>query len=315
MLRMVIAVMCLVPTSMVAQTRADSTRSLVFRSDVTSLSTETQTQEIGAVDSTRIHPVRFAIVTGTAAAAIAGTHIYQANGWWKDNARSFHFQEDLRYGRSVDKLGHFYGTTVEVFMLRNSYRWAGLSNEASLYWGSAGALLFQTYIEIEDGFHEWGFDRVDFAANVAGAAWPIAQYHSSFLRNFDFKFSYHPSQVLDENCGIGFQGQKHIILDDYEGQTLWLSAKVKNLLPESWKPIWPAPLQLSLGYRVRDVCAAGSNRAPYSAFLLALDLDMTEVIPNDTPFLKLLGQALNFIKFPMPAVQISPDAIWYGIYF
>jgi hypothetical protein len=288
-----------------ARAEPDSTRSVVLRNDVAHDSSETN----------RIHPVRFAIVTGGVAATIATIHIYQANGWWKGNSSSFHFQEDLTYGRSVDKLGHFYAGTVAAFILREAYGWAGLSKEAALYWGSGGAFLFQTYIEVTDGFHTWGFDRVDFAANLAGAAWPIAQYHSSLLRNFDFKFSYHPSQVLNENCGIGFQGQKHIIFDDYEGQTLWLSAKVKNLLPESWK-FWPTPLQLSLGYRVRDVCApAGSNRKPYSALLLALDLDMTKVIPDDTAFLRLLGNALNFIKFPMPAVQISPDAIWYGFYF
>lgn len=288
-----------------ARAEPDSTRSVVLRNDVAHDSSETN----------RIHPVRFAIITGGVAATIATIHIYQANGWWKGNSSSFHFQEDLTYGRSVDKLGHFYAGTVAAFILREAYGWAGLSEEAALYWGSGGAFLFQTYIEVTDGFHTWGFDRVDFAANLAGAAWPIAQYHSSFLRNFDFKFSYHPSQVLNENCGLGFQGQKHIIFDDYEGQTLWLSAKVKNLLPESWK-FWPTPLQLSLGYRVRDVCApAGSNRKPYSALLLALDLDMTKVIPDDTPFLRLLGNALNFIKFPMPAVQISPDAIWYGFYF
>lgn len=262
-------------------------------------------------DTTDIHPVRFAIVTGSVATTIVAIHIYQSNGWWKDNRRSFHFQEDLKYGLSVDKLGHFYAGTAAAFILKKSYQWAGLSDEASLYWGSAGSLLFQTYVEIEDGFSKWGFDRVDFATNVAGAAWPIAQYHSSFLRNFDFKFSYHPSPGLNSSAGGGFQGQKHIVFDDYEGQTLWLSMKVKNWLPNSVNHLWPDFLCLSVGYAVRDAFTA----KPYSAVLLAFDLDMTKVIPDNTPFLKLLGEALNFIKFPAPAVQISPHAIWYGIYF
>ncbi len=262
-------------------------------------------------DTSNINPVRFTIVTGTVAATSAGIHIYQTNGWWQGNRAPFHFQEDLKYGRSVDKLGHFYGGTVIAFVLRKSYRWAGLSEEAALYWGSAGSLLFQTYVEIEDGFSTWGFDRVDFATDVAGAAWPIAQYHSPFLRNFDFKFSYHPSPGLNSAAGAGFQGQKHIIFDDYEGQTLWLSLKMKNLLPQSVGQFWPSFLCLSVGYGVRDVF----KPAPYSTFTLALDVDMTKVIPDDTPFLKLLGEALNFIKFPAPAVQISPKAIWYGIYF
>jgi hypothetical protein len=49
--------------------------------------------------------------------------------------------------------------------------------------------------------------------------------------------------------------------------------------------------------------------------LLSLDYDMTKIIPSSTPFLRTLGEALNFLHFPAPAVQISPRAIWYGIYF
>ncbi|MER3523045.1 MAG: hypothetical protein C4326_03015 [Ignavibacteria bacterium] len=276
--------------------------------------TEPRTEQLPSEhnnNTTEIHPVRFALVSGFVAASMVGIHIYQQNGWWKNNRSPFHFQEDLKYGRSVDKLGHFYGGTVVAFIVRNAYRWAGLSEETALYWGSAGSLLFQTYVEIEDGFSKWGFDRVDFAADVAGAAWPIAQYHSPFLRNFDFKFSYVPSPALNTSQGVGFAGQKHIMFDDYEGQTIWMSMKMKNLLPRAVASFWPEWLNLSFGYAVRDVFSPN----PYSAWLLAFDLDMTKIIPNDTPFLKLLGEALNFIKVPAPTMQFSPRIIWYGIYF
>lgn len=262
-------------------------------------------------DSTRIHPVRLGIVTGTVGVTIAAIHVYQANGWWKDNRRSFHFKEDLSYGLSVDKFGHFYGGTVGTFLLKNSLIWAGLSEEAALWWGAGGALMFQTYVEIEDGFSAWGFDRVDFAADVLGSAWPVGQYYYPFLQNFDFKFSYHPSPVLNSSGGSGFQGQRHIMFDDYEGQTLWLSMNVHNFLPQTLKPFWPEFLTLAVGYGARDVLQS----EPYSVVFLALDLNMKKVIPDDTPFLKLLGEALNFIKFPAPTVRIAPDAIWYGFYF
>lgn len=285
---------------------ADSlSRSVVFRNP------ENNSSLSEPADTSRIRPVRLAIVTGTVAGTFAVIHIYQSKGWWKDNRSPFHFQEDLKYGLSVDKLGHFYGGIAAAFILRNSFRWAGLSETASLWWGSAGSLLFQTYVEVQDGFSKWGFDRVDFAADVAGAAWPIAQHHSPFLRNFDFKFSYHPSPNLGSASGVGFVGQQHIIFDDYEGQTLWMSLKVHNLLPQGAKPFWPEFLQVSVGYGVRNV----AKPDPHSVVILALDIDMTKVIPQSTPFLKLLGEALNFIKFPAPAVQISPRTIWYGFYF
>ncbi len=294
---------CLGIQSLLAQTDSSATQPAEFLFP--------EAHKDTAEDSTNIHPIRFAIVSGTVAVTIAGIHIYQANGWWQGNRAPFHFQEDLKYGLSVDKFGHFYGGAVEAFILRKAYRWAGFSEEAALYWGSAGSLLFQTYVEIEDGFSTWGFDRVDFASDVAGAAWPIAQYHVPFLRNFDFKFSYHPSPELNNPGGSGFKGQKHIIFDDYEGQTIWLSMKMHNLLPEGVDSYWPGFLNLAIGYGARDVLSP----QPYSVLLLALDLDMTKVIPDTTPFLKILGEALNFIKVPMPAVQVSPHAVWYGLYF
>ncbi len=296
---------CLAAESLFAQTDSSSIitlrKAVILQDD----------QKLSVTDTSNIDPVRFTIVTGTVAASIAAIHIYQTNGWWQGNRAPFHFQEDLTYGRSVDKLGHFYSGNVISFILRRSYHWAGFSDEAALYWGSAGSLLFQTYVELEDGFSTWGFDRVDFASDVAGAAWPIAQYHVPFLRNFDFKFSYHPSPELDNPGGSGFKGQKHIIFDDYEGQTIWLSMKMHNLLPKGIDSYWPKFLNLAVGYGARDVVSS----KPYSVFFLALDLDMTKVIPDNTPFLKLLGEALNFIKVPMPAVQISPRAVWYGFYF
>lgn len=259
-----------------------------------------------------VNPTRLAVVGGGLVALIAGIHIYQQNGWWKDNRAPFHVREDLTYGVWVDKIGHFYGATVGAFIARKAYEWTNVSDETALWLGSGTAFLFQTYIEIEDGFSKWGFDRVDFAANLLGTAWPVARHYSPFLRSFDFKFSYHPSPLLGTNPpGTGFQGQKHLIFDDYEGQTLWLSVKVHDFLPRGAQDYWPRFLCLAVGYGARDVAI----RDAFPVVFLALDLDMTRIIPTDTWFLKTLGEALNFIHVPAPTVRISPTTIWYGLYF
>lgn len=274
---------------------------------------ESGTTHQTSCDSSKVHPTRLAIVLGTAAAGIASVHIYQANGWWKDNKAGFHFQEDLRYGLNVDKLGHFYGAAVEVFMLRKSFEWANFSEERALLWGAAGAAVFQTYIEIEDGFHTWGFDRVDFASDIAGVAYPVAQYYWPYLRNFNFKFSYHASPLLNEKgLNAGFKGQKHILLDDYEGQTIWLSFRMKNLLPSPVADAWPSWLCLALGYGARNV---GTANDAYRVAFLSFDLDVTRIIPQDTAFLRTVSEALNFIHLPLPAVRFVPGAVWYGLYF
>jgi hypothetical protein len=254
---------------------------------------------------------RLALVGGALFGSMAAIHIYQQNGWWRDNRAPFHFQEDLEYGLSVDKVGHFFGSYLFGFCLQKSLEWSNVPEPGALWMGSAGALLFQTYVEVEDGFSAWGFDRVDFASDVGGAAWPIARYYIPSLGNFDLKMSYHPSDLLGNPGGIGFKGQKHLMIDDYEGQTVWMSVKVHNLLPAPARPYWPDFLCLALGYGARDV----ADPRPYRVWFLALDLDMTALVPARTGFLKTLGEALNFIHMPLPAVRFSPGAIWYGIYF
>jgi len=258
-----------------------------------------------------IYPGRLAIVGGLTAATMVGIHLYQSNGWWKDNRAPFHFQEDLEYGMWVDKLGHFYGTAAGAFIFRKSFEWTNMSAEQSLWFGSAGAFLFQTFVEVQDGFSAWGFDRVDFAMNLGGALYPVGQYYWPPLRDFNMKFSYHPSDLINQPGGVGFQGQKHIVFDDYEGQTIWMSVYVNNLLPKSVEPVWPDWLALAVGYGVRDVATPN----PYSIVMLSLDYDLTKIIPQDSGFLRVLSETLNFIHLPAPAVRISPNAVWYGLYF
>jgi hypothetical protein len=178
------------------------------------------TQQNTISQDSEINRGRLWLVGGTLTASMVVIHLYQQNGWWKNNRAPFHFQEDLVYGLNVDKIGHFYGAYLMAFAVQKCLEWANEPEVKALWLGSVGGLLFQTYVEVEDGFSTWGFDRVDFASDVGGAAWPIARYYVPYLQNFDLKFSYHPSLLLGTAGGSGFKGQKHIIIDDYEGQTL-----------------------------------------------------------------------------------------------
>jgi hypothetical protein len=252
---------------------------------------------------------RLLLVGGGMLGIMGGIHVYQQNGWWKDNRAPFHVREDPTYALGVDKVGHFYAGNLLSVLLGRAFRWTGYRHETSLLLGAGTATLFQTFIEVEDGFSTWGFDRVDFAANIAGAWYPLAQEHVPLLRNVNLKFSYLPSPNIHEPGA--FPGQKRLLMDDYEGQTFWLSLTVERLLPESARPWWPDFLALAVGYGARDILSP--DKVP--VWLLALDYDMAAVIPRTTPFLRTLGDALNFVHFPAPAVRISPGTIWYGLYF
>jgi hypothetical protein len=256
-----------------------------------------------------LSPVRLAVVGGVTAGTVAAIHIYQQNAWWKGHRSSFHFREDLVYACNVDKLGHLYAASTLTFCFGKSLSWAGLSESSGLLWGAVGSSLFQTYVEIEDGFSEyWGFDRVDFAGDLVGAWYPYFQYRFPVLKNFQFRFSYLPKNAGEASA---IPGQTKTILDDYEGQTIWLTVTPGGLLPDSWGGWWPRFLALALGVSVRNNVSPDRHLVWY----IAPDLDMKHIIPQDTPFLRLLSEALNFIHFPMPAVQVAPGMVWYGLYF
>ncbi len=293
----------------IAHARRYISFSLVVLFLLLSIPVSSQTPE--PADTVGVRPWRVAVVTGGLAATITAIHFYQQSGWWADNRTSFHFQEDLKYGLGVDKLGHCYAGIYAAYVFKKSFIWAGMDETASMWWGSGASLLFQTYVEIEDGFSTWGFDRVDWASDVTGAAIPVLQHYWPPLRNFALKFSYHPSNLINEPGGVGFHGQKHIMFDDYEGQTIWLSFDIHGILPSSIDRYWPEWLWIAAGYGARDIATTN----PYRVYFIGLDLDMRKIIPQDTAFLRTLSDVLNFYRLPLPAVRISPGGIWYGLYF
>ena len=42
---------------------------------------------------------------------------------------------------------------------------------------------------------------------------------------------------------------------------------------------------------------------------------MTHILPQNTAFLRMLADALNFIHFPLPALLFAPGMVWYGLCF
>lgn len=127
------------------------------------------------IDTNSINYTRLGIVSGCVLGLGTAVHYYQLNAWWKNWRRPFHFQEDLVYGKSVDKLGHAWDGAFSAFILSKSYRWTGISEENAVLIGSVGGSLFLMFVEFEDGFSQWGFDRVDAAANLMGGFYPLLQ--------------------------------------------------------------------------------------------------------------------------------------------
>ncbi len=255
---------------------------------------------------------RAAIVGGVLGATVVGLHIYQRNAWWQDQRTSFHFQDDPDYALNVDKAGHFFGGAFGSFLGQKSLEWSGASRETAVWGGFAMGALFELYVEFEDGYaRDWGFSPGDAYADVIGAAWPVVQHYVPAASHLQPKFSYFPSKSYRD--GI----HKGNAIDDYEGQTYWMGVHVHGLLPRSWQGYWPEWLGLAVGVSVRNMPHFDQEHttATERNLIIALDYDMTKIIPGDSWLLNALKEALNYIHFPAPAIRISPNYIAYGLYF
>lgn len=243
------------------------------------------------------------------ASAVAGVHIYQANAWWKNKRTKFHFQNDWEYSLWIDKVGHTYGTMLIAHAFAAGLEASNLDSERSIIFGSVGALLYQLYVEVEDGFGpEWGFSPGDATFDLLGALYPISQYYFPYLSNYKLKFGYYPRQLNEKGL---IAGQKHIIIDDYEGQKFWLSVRMEEVLPKSLSKYWPDFLMLAFGMGVTRLDGIGGGQRDY---YIALDFD-TEWIPLFGPGWQFVKNTLNYYHFPLPGIRITNNVVFLGLTF
>jgi hypothetical protein len=251
------------------------------------------------------YPILVGMGTAFLGTGIA-VHLYQQKAWWSDQRTEFHFLDDWGYALWIDKIGHAYGAMLIQHGISAGLEAANLTAEQSTWYGSIAALSFQTFIEIQDGFGpQWGFSPGDFYGNVLGSAYPVFQYYFPYLKNFMFKASYWPKDLNKTNPN---SGQTHIIADDYHGQKFWLSARMKNILPESISDYWPEFLMLAVGMGVKNLDGSGGGQRD---FYIALDFD-AETIPLYGSFWQFIKNTLNFVHLPMPGIRLTSGGAFFA---
>ena len=234
-------------------------------------------------------------------------HYWRYTPLWHDYKTSFFVKENFTYALNQDKLLHFYGASLGASLLSSTYEVAGIEPTSSEVYGIAGAALLLSLVEVEDGHISYlGFDRSDFAADLAGAFYSLAQRQVPLLRSFTPKMSYHTSGRNVTVSGQRLSGK----LGDHEGQTFWLGITVQDLLPVQWQSFWPSMLGIAVG---RGVAGLDTDQ-PNAFVLVGLDIDLRK-LPASSPWLRRVWNILNYIRMPLPTVKISHGTVWYGLYF
>ncbi|CUS80240.1 Predicted lipoprotein (DUF2279) [Candidatus Kryptonium thompsonii] len=260
----------------------------------------------GMNDSSKVNPYRLGLVLGTAVGVFTAAHLQQYSSWWKGELTKFHFRDDFNQVLSADKFGHAYFSFLISDLLGRSLQWAGVKKSSAFIWSGVGSLLFQTYVEVEDGFRpSLGFSISDEVSNIIGAFLPYVRERYNFLKIVNFKISMFPSEKFKS-------GAHRFIVDDYESLYFWLSFDVSKILNMKFLKFWLFDFfDLAVGYSVKSINWNGGGERE---IFLSIDYDLTK-IPVNVWILKQIFNVLNYYHLPAPAFRFTPSLKFYLIKF
>lgn len=266
------------------------------------------------------------IIGSSAAYAATLTVLYFA--WYQGNGSStFHFINDSKYWRGVDKIGH--ATTAYTFSNYGYWmlRWSGVNNKKAALYGGMMGFAAMTVIEIQDGFSaDYGASAADLLANGLGAGLSVAQNLLWEEQRITMKFGYHMTDYAQYNPDQLGETYSQRILKDYNGQTYWLSLNLHSFMKKDTR--FPSWINVAAGYGAKGMLAPASNPEyddegypmpqydRISQYFLSMDIDWTKIKTN-SGFLKFTFKLLSFVKLPFPTLEYNSEdgLVGYWIYF
>ncbi len=265
---------------------------------------------------TKFSPATAAVIGGIYLGSLVWLHFHQQNAWWSNNRSNFHFEEDWSFALQVDKAGHFYGGYLTSYFLSEGLIASGINWDDANIYGSAFALLYQTYVEIEDGFaRNWGFSPSDWYFDAFGSIYFLAQHYVPVLQNITPKWQYVPS----EWTGKPSISRPRTFIDDYNSSTFWYSVNLYNIIPKSMKKYWIPWLNIAVGYGADAIDAKVNTDNPdqltHRRFVIGLDYNLVELLPDGGNFWNWFRQTLNYIKLPAPAVEFASGKARFSLFY
>ncbi len=260
------------------------------------------------VKITKLRPIPSAITVAALAATLISIHTSQQHAWWSGERQAFHYTEDYGSALQVDKFGHAFGAYMMSYVFSEAYLVSGFNVEDADFYGSITGCLYQTYVETEDGHAKaWGFSPSDWYFDALGSTYFLAQHYIPFLQNFTLKWQYVPSEWV----GKPVISRQRTFVDDYNSSTFWLSVNVHNLLDGKVKELWPAWLNLAVGYGGDKIDFTPDPTGPpdqlsQRRYILGLDVCFEQIIPRNGALWNWWLQTFRYIKFPGPAIEFSP---------
>lgn len=238
--------------------------------------------------------------------------------WYADyNEGHFHFFNDLDEWGQMDKCGHTFSAYAETKYVTELMKWSGYSDHKAAWLGAGYSFLFQTTIEVLDGFSSgWGFSVSDLGANFTGTGGYLLQEVYWKDQRIKLKYSYRNTQYPQYRPNLLGSSFSERMFKDYNGQTYWASFNLSSFFPDAeFIPDW---LNIAVGYSIdgfvgaRDNCldnlspCTRANFPRMRQFYLSPDIDLEKIHVRNKA-LKLTLSLVNNLKFPLPAVGYSQN--------
>ena len=247
--------------------------------------------------------------------------------WYQDYPQStFHFFNDNGEWLQMDKVAHMWNTYNVGKPLMKLFYWAGMPQKKAAFYGAGTAYLFQTTVEIFDGFSsEWGFSWGDVIANTLGAGALISQQLIWDQQRIVLKYSFHLTEYAEYRPEVLGSNVMEGILKDYNGLTCWMSINPYSFMKkESSFPRW---LSLGLGYGAEGMTGGFENPSEvdgqpipesdrYRQYYLSVDFDLAR-IKMRSKFWSGLFKVINIIHLPAPAIEFNEGrkTKFHALYF
>jgi len=267
------------------------------------------------------------------AVSYTGFSIGLYNAWYKNfDQEPFHFFDDRREWNYMDKYGHFYTAYFQGVLVYKGAKWTGLTDKNSILTGFFLGTLFQSTIEVMDGFSsKWGFSKADVAMNFAGSGAFVVQQKFWGEQRIHFKMSNIPQPYSDQDLQSINSDQTTTLqnradnlfgttfperfLKDYNSQIYWACLDIKKFVPHSSFPKW---LNIAVGYGAGNLFGGYENiwtegtadfdvsslNPRYSRILLSPDINLS-AIRTKSHFFNTLLDVADVFHLPLPALEYN----------
>lgn len=242
--------------------------------------------------------------------------------WYKNHERErFHFFNDNKEWKQMDKLGHFYSAYQISHLGIKALRSANVDKNKAYMWGGMMGFVALLPIEVLDGFSsEYGASWGDLIANFAGSTFLTGQYILWDEPKVHAKYSFHPDAIAKQRPELLGDGLHEQMIKNYNGMTYWLSFDLHGIAHKDNR--FPKWLNLAIGYSAKEMISSNDAASqsmgydPYRQYFIGLDIDLT-YIPTESKFVKSLLYFVNMIRLPAPALEYNrkDGLVFHPIYF